>query len=97
MRFGEELKLNLIYEWKDKFLNYEKLKEFIEKIETNIHDIKKARHFRERFKTLLTEEVLKVNEFYLDMENKFAGRQAILSGQIHKLVKLKNNFKERNV
>jgi SPX domain protein involved in polyphosphate accumulation len=73
MNFKKEVEEKIIYEWKDKFISYDKLIKVIK--DKNL------------FKKVLLYEINKISKFYDEKELNFSKRQGLLHEQLYKLVK----------
>jgi SPX domain protein involved in polyphosphate accumulation len=73
MNFREEFESKIIYEWKDQFINFDKL-------------IKRMKDDKKAFKALLIKELNKIENFYTEKEKNFGKRQSLLSEQVYQMV-----------
>jgi SPX domain protein involved in polyphosphate accumulation len=93
MKFGEELKKQTIYEWKKQYLDYDRLKRLIEEFPNSNEFEGKKKEFIKEF----SEQVNKVNKFYLITEKKLSERNSQLAIQIDKyVIPKKLNTSEKN-
>jgi len=71
MKFGQDLKANIVPEWAAGYIQYDKLKELIRRLSDEATPAEQREKVEEDFFLLLEEELEKVNSFYLKKVNDF--------------------------
>lgn len=90
MKFGKRFQAEITPEWKTKYLDYKQLKKCIKRVQKfssiGTHNV------QDEFTIKITNELKKINEFYITTEKRFAEKHGQLDIQIREYVSRKKEL-----